>query len=170
MNEEPSEIIDRRSITSADNGALGGKPGTTHDAEALAETVADAILSGKRSPLTLSGTSTPISEKDKRTLSRMAGIPAEEFLSQVSAKLQKVAHLAADRITEKLENDDAKLSDLNMTLAISIDKLQAMSGRTSTIGSVNIQINSFQASDRSQVLGNLKTLRGDKLAPDAIPI
>lgn len=169
--EAQTDTIDRRSLTSAANSANAGRPGEHYDPQALADSVAQALLTGKRSPATVAAYAQPITEADRKTLARMTGIPAEEFLAQISAKLQQVAHLSADAIISKLQDpENVKLSDANMSLAIAFDKNQAASGRTSSIGSVNIQINSFQASDRSQVLGNLKTLRGDKTLPEAIAV
>jgi len=80
----------------------------------------------------------------------------------ISAKLQIIADKTASRVLEKLDGDEQKLSDLNMTLAISIDKLAAISGRTAQSGNVSVTVNNYGQMTREQMMA--------EVAKDAKPI
>ena len=47
------------------------------------------------------------------------------------------------------------MSDLNMTLAISIDKIAAISGRTAQSGNVSVTVNNYGAMTREQMLAEV---------------
>ncbi len=174
---------DRRSLSSAENGKLGGiEQGyeyahkQTYPAEDLAQATAEAILTGKRSPLTLSSVG-PVTEEDRRVIKRITGEPAEVFQSRISAKLEAMADKTADIIMERLDEDPGSKTGfrpdtLPSLMAIAIDKLQALSGRATSIGSVNIQINSIASDNRPDVLTSLRSLRGDRSPNpnDPIPV
>lgn len=161
---------DGRSKTSAENGKLGGMPAgfehahkTTYDADALVEAAANRVLSGKL----ISPTLGPVTEHDKRTIARITGESAETFQARISSKLEALADQTADLIAEKLKEEPGskvgfRPDTLPALLAISLDKLQALSGRATSIGSVNISINAVASDSRPNVLSNLRTLRGDR--------
>lgn len=176
-----TDTPDARSVTSAANGkAYGGCPPgterpdrTTYDPEPLAEAAANRILSG--SPL-VSARTGHVTDDDKRLIARITGEPAEAFQARITAKLELMADKTAELIFEKLADKEGKPGvdtfrpdTLPSLLAIALDKLQALSGRATSIGSVNIQINHANTQhDRPSVMSNLKGLRGDKA--DAIPV
>lgn len=174
---DPEAKPDARSITSVANGAKGGGPlgvghadRTTYEPDPLAQAAAARILSGK--PLVSSQTG-PVTADDKRLIARITGEPAEAFQARITAKLEAMADQTADLIFQTLKEEPGSKTafrpdTLPSLMAIAIDKIQALSGRTASIGSVHIQINNNPGTDRSSVLGNLKTLRGDK--SDAIPV
>lgn len=182
MSPEPeSDPKDGRSKTSAENGRLhGGQPkGSTHSdkktypAEELAQATAEAILQGKRSPLTLSSVG-PVTDEDKRVITRITGEPAEAFQSRLTSKLEAMADKTADIIMDRLDEDPTSKAafrpdTLPSILAIALDKLQALSGRASSIGSVHVQINNITSSDRPTAMSSLRSLRGDKQT-DAITV
>lgn len=169
---------DARSQTSAENGKLGGiakgtelPHRTTYSAEALAQAAANRILSG--SPL-VSAQTGPVTQDDRKLIARITGEPAEAFQARITAKLEAMADQTADLIFQTLKEEPGSKTafrpdTLPSLMAIAIDKIQALSGRTASIGSVHLQVNNFNSSDRSSVLGNLKTLRGDK-GSDVIPV
>ena len=152
---------DGRSRTSKANSQFAGvKKGTqfaskrTYRPDALAEGLADRIVQGKgipRSPFR----GGPVTEYDKAHVARVTGIPAEEFQTMISAKLQIIADKTASRVLEKLDGDEQKLSDLNMTLAISIDKLAAISGRTAQSGNVSVTVNNYGQMTREQMMAEV---------------
>lgn len=160
----PASKKDGRSKTSAANGKAGGCPiGTlspskrTYPPDTLLDATAAAILAGKRSPLTLPKVRPP-TEDDRAALGRMIQGSADEFLSELAARLRYGARKIADTIIARIEQDPdgQKLSDLNMGLAIMIDKHSALSGRSSSTGNVSVQINNFGTMSRDQLLGLAK--------------
>lgn len=175
-NDESPES-DGRSQTSAENGKSGGIPkGTelptkrTYEPSALAQAAAETILSGK--PF-LNPNLGPLTIDDRRSLKRALGEPIEVFQARITSKLESLVDETADIIAQTLKEPIGsktgfRADTLPSLMAIGLDKLQALSGRSTSIGSVHIQINNNPSSDRSQVLGNLKVLRGDKV--DAIAV
>jgi len=160
---------DGRSRTSAANGKNGGNPKgaqhrdkRTYRPDALAEGLADRIIAGRGIPLSPLARAGPVTEQDRSHIARITGIPAEEFQAMISAKLQIIADKTASRVLEKLDGDEQKLSDLNMTLAISIDKLAAISGRTAQSGNVSVTVNNYGQMTREQMMA--------EVAKDAKPI
>ena len=92
---------------------------------------------------------------DRKMISRVVGTSAEEFQSLFSERLRILADKAAERIEEKLAEGGQKLSDLNMTLAISVDKLAAMNSKPSQ-GNLSVQINNYGDMNREELLASLK--------------
>ena len=92
---------------------------------------------------------------DQNMISRVVGVSAEEFQSMFSERLRTLAAKAAERIEEKLAEGGQKLSDLNMTLAISVDKLAAMNSKPSQ-GNLSVQINNYGDMSRDELLASLK--------------
>lgn len=171
MKDSPK--LDGRSTTSAQNGKLGGMPAgfehdhkRTYDPTSLAEAAAHRVLTGKL----ISPTLGPVTDHDKRTIARITGESAETFQARISSKLEALADQTADLIASKLQEEPGSKTGfrpdtLPALLAISLDKLQALSGRSTSIGSVNIQINSIASDSRPTVLSNLRSLRGDRSTP-----
>lgn len=127
----------------------------TYDPDRLANNLADRIISGRGipiSPYAAAGTPTDI---DRAHVARITGIPAEEFQAKLSARLQEIAEKAGIRIVEKLDEGNQKLSDLNMTLAISVDKLAAISGRQAQTGNVSVTVNNYGAMSRAEILAQV---------------
>lgn len=141
------------------NGAKGGiakgaqlASKLTYDPDRLANNLADRILAGKGVPLSPYAAAGAPTQEDRAHIARITGIPAEEFQAKLSARLQEIAEKAGTRIVEKLDEGDQKLSDLNMTLAISVDKLAAIAGRTAQSGSVSVTVNNYGAMTREEML------------------
>lgn len=172
MNEEPT---DRRKQTAVENGKLGGQPigtersdRTTYDPSELAQSAAKTILAGK--PL-INPNLGPLTTRDAASLKRALGEPVETFQARVSSALEEVFDETVTLIKQTLKEPIGSKTGfrpdtLPALMAITVDKHQAMSGRASAIGSVNIQINNFQGTDRPTVMSNLKGLRGDKPAQE----
>lgn len=103
-----------------------------------------------------------MTEDDQKMINRVVGVSAEEFQSLFSERLRTLADKAVDRIQEKLAEGGQKLSDLNMTLAISVDKLAAMNSKPSQ-GNLSVQINNYGDMNREELLASL---RGEKKVID----
>ena len=155
--------VDGRSRTSAANGiAHAGSPlgakhtdKRTYSPAKLADGLAERIVNGQGIPRSPLAHGEAIGEYDRAHIRRITGIPAEEFQGMITARLQVIAEKTTDRVLEKLEEGGQKLSDLNMTLAISIDKLAAISGRTAQSGNVSVTVNNYGAMSREQILASI---------------
>ena len=151
--------VDGRSRTSAVNSANAGiAKGTqlankrTYNPDALAEHLAAKLLAGANLPVNKAG---PPSDEDRRNTVRITGETVEAFQSRFLSKLIEIGDKAADRIVEKLDEGGQKLSDLNMTLAITVDKMAAISGRTAQSGNVSVTVNNYGAMSREQILASI---------------
>lgn len=160
---------DGRSRTSKANGQFAGnrartpnKDKLTYDPDRLANNLAERILAGQGMPVSPYANAAAPTDHDRAHIARITGIPAEEFQAKISARLQEIANKAGQRIVEKLDEGGQKLSDLNMTLAISIDKIAAISGRTAQSGNVSVTVNNYGAMTREQMLA--------EVAKDAKPV
>lgn len=173
---------DGRSHSSAANGKLGGIPPgtersdrTTYDAPSLAQAAAETILAGDSF---LSPRLGPLTQDDRQSLKRALKEPVETFQARVTSKLESLVDQTADLIAETLKEPIGsktgfRADTLPSLMAIGIDKLQALSGRASSIGSVNTQINITVSRDqpRESVLANLGSLRSGKpVEQDAISV
>jgi len=162
LNEDaPMPERDRKARANAENGNKGGiAKGTelankrTYPRDKLIDATADAILAGKRSPLTLPRVGA-VTDHDKRTIARITESSAEEFSNELTLTLRTIARATGQRIMEKLEEGNQKLSDLNMTLAIAVDKHAAVSGRSAQSGNVSVTVNNYGAMSREQILASL---------------
>ncbi len=86
----------------------------------------------------------PVTGADRRVIARLSGIPAEEFVARVSAKLESVTEQVIERVREKLDIDAYKPAELTFLLAVSLDKHARLTGRTQLANaSVNIQVNNY---------------------------
>jgi hypothetical protein len=95
-------------------------------------------------------------------------MPAEEFQTRISAELEEIAQLVTARMREKLAANEYRPQDLNMALAISLDKHAAVSGRNALKGaSVQIQVNNFGESDKSSIIAELT---GKAVPVEATPV
>ncbi len=158
--------IDRRSITSAGNGKSGGitkgtqlptkRTFTPKEAEKVIEIAAQGILAGDlpKHRALLAPT-----EDDRRSVTRLMGMPAEEFQTQVCERLRVLTEMTMDRVQEKLEADNYKPAELSFLLSVVIDKLDKREGRVGANGTtVNMQINNFTGPDtrsREEIVGGL---------------
>lgn len=157
MNNSP------RAIAARINGRKGGNPNLSAQASATKRTYPlDAVLDAFAERAIKGGamprTSTQIksmTEDDQKMINRVVGVSAEEFQSLFSERLRTLAAKAAERIEEKLAEGGQKLSDLNMTLAISVDKLAAMNSKPSQ-GNLSVQINNYGDMSRDELLASLK--------------
>lgn len=125
-----------------------------YNADELAESVAITIASGKgfRSSPTLG----PVTEYDRRTLSRIAQESVEEFNDRLALKLRLIADKATLRIEEKLDSDQFKTSELGFILSVAHDKRLSLDGsRALNNSSVNIQVNNFGSSPKASLLSEL---------------
>jgi hypothetical protein len=149
---------DGRAKTSAVNGAAGGRPKgistpnadkRTYDDEKLAKDFADRLLNGGPLPVSRAG---PPTREDREHVARITGVTVEEFQSKFLQRLMTIADKAANHIEERLDEGGQRLSDLNMTLAISVDKMAAISGRTAQAGNVSVTVNNYGAMSRAEML------------------
>jgi len=152
------------------NGLKGGNPNLsaqrraqkrTYELDAVIDEFAERAIAGKSVPRTGS-TCKPITGDDRAMIQRVVGASAEEFQALFSERLRSLADMAVDRIQEKLAEGGQKLSDLNMTLAISVDKLAAMNSKPSQ-GNLSVQINNYGDMSREELLSSL---RGEKKVID----
>lgn len=160
----PEPTPDRRSLSSATNGAAGGRPpGTENESkryyptsQLVDETVA-SILAGRKSPLTIRP-GEPVTERDKHTIRRISGISAEEFSARLTARMQDLADACAERIAQKLGDDSFKPEGLSFLLTVLVDKIQRLEGKNQLSNSaVGTQINIFAGSaSRADVLASLR--------------
>ena len=158
MNNSPKAIAARI------NGRKGGNPNftagrevptkRTYPLDAVLDEFAERAIAGKKYPRTNS-TLGPMTEEDQKMIKRVVGVSAEEFQSLFSERLRTLADMAVDRIQEKLAEGGQKLGDLNMTLAISVDKLAAMNSKPSQ-GNLSVQINNYGDMSRDELLSSLK--------------
>ena len=154
---------DGRARTSAANGkAFAGAPKgkgqadkKCYDPAKLADGLAERIVNSGGIPRFPLAHGETVTEYDRAHVRRIVGIPAEEFQNMITARLQVIAEKTTDRVLEKLDEGNQKLSDLNMTLAISIDKLAAISGRTAQSGNVSVTVNNYGAMTREQMLATV---------------
>lgn len=158
--DEPEPASDGRSRTSAANGAKGGGPQSitrTLDTDAMADAAADRIFAGKWPPQSRAG---PATADDRNMIARLTGEPAEKFIARIGAKLQIVADKCIDRVTERLEKDEGKLSELSYLMGVTLDKYQTLNGRSQAAQSVNIQINGnvTVGESRSELMTSVKEL------------
>jgi len=135
----------------------------TYDVEALAEVVANRLLSGGKSlPTSRTG---PISEHDERLLKRIAGVNVEAFNEILSIDLREVSVLATARMKEKLLADEVKAGELAFMMTSATDKRLALDGsRALHNASVNIQVNNFGVAAKDHLLGELDGLGNVKQA------
>ncbi len=157
---------DGRARSSASNGKLGGMPKgatvkphadkKTYDADMLAKQFADRLLNGGALPVSRASAPT---DEDRRQVARITGVTVEEFQGKFLQRLMTIADKAANHIEERLDEGGQRLSDLNMTLAISVDKMAAISGRTAQAGNVSVTVNNYGAMNREQMLA---TIASDK--------
>lgn len=159
--------VDGRSKSSATNGAKGGCPEgfefaskRSYPADALIEETAKRIMTGGRSPLNLRDVG-PVTKDDMSHIARITGIPADEFVAKLTARLQGLADKTGDRIWEKLEGDAYKPEHLSYLYSVLIDKLTAISGRQQVSGAnIGVQVNVItSASGRDEILAAIKKER-----------
>ena len=153
MNNSP------RAIAARINGRKGGNPNAgdnkkTYPLEEVLDAFTERAIKGGAMPRTTYKLKS-MTKDDQNMISRVVGVSAEEFQSMFSERLRTLATKAAERIEEKLAEGGQKLSDLNMTLAISVDKLAAMNSKPSQ-GNLSVQINNYGDMSRDELLASLK--------------
>lgn len=124
----------------------------TYDDEKLARHFADKLLSGGQLPTSRAG---PPTQRDREHVMRITGVTVEEFQAKFLQRLMTIADKAANHIEERLDEGGQRLSDLNMTLAISVDKMAAISGRTAQAGNVSVTVNNYGAMTRAEMLATV---------------
>lgn len=141
----------------------------TYDPDDLAERTATALINGN-GRLRTSRSLAPVSEIDKRLLTRITGLSVDAFNERLSDKLGIIADKAADKLLEKLEADAINPNSLGFNLAVAIDKRSVIDGRTQLhASSVNVTVNNFNA--RSPKAAILDALAGKSPSSHAdIPI
>jgi hypothetical protein len=153
------------------NGLKGGNPNLsaqrmaqkrTYELDAVLDEFAERAIAGKAATPRTGSTCGPITHHDQAMIQRVVGASAEEFQALFSERLRTLADMAVDRIQEKLAEGGQKLSDLNMTLAISVDKLAAMNSKPSQ-GNLSVQINNYGDMSREELIASLK---GEKRVVD----
>jgi len=122
--------------------------------DGVLDAFAERAIKGGAMPRTIHNLK-PMTARDQEMIKRVVGVSAEEFQSLFSERLRTLADMAVDRIQEKLAEGGQKLGDLNMTLAISVDKLAAMNSKPSQ-GNLSVQINNYGDMSRDELLASLK--------------
>lgn len=129
--------------------------------EELAQSVVESISEGKglrRSPHL-----GPVTEEDRRTLTRITGESVEVFNERIALSLRDIADLATQRIKEKLEGDEFKAGELGFILSVAHDKRLSLDGsRALNASSVNIQVNNYGGTPKESLLADLDGLSNSK--------
>lgn len=128
----------------------------TYDDDELAQHFAEKLLNGGPLPTSRAG---PPTQRDREHVARITGVTVEEFQAKFLQRLMTIADKAANHIEERLDEGGQRLSDLNMTLAISVDKMAAISGRTAQSGNVSVTVNNYGAMSREQMLASVEKER-----------
>ena len=132
-----------------------------HQQEKAIEAIATSVLEKGETGIRNSPTLGPVTEKDRRVVARVLGMPAEDFQSRIATKLEEIADKVAARMQEKLDADLYKPAELNMALAISLDKHAAVSGRNALKGaSVNIQVNNYGETSKEALIAEIRGAMG----------
>lgn len=137
--------------------------------EELAQSVVESISEGKglrRSPHL-----GPVTEEDRRTLTRITGESVEVFNERIALSLRDIADLATQRIKEKLEGDEFKAGELGFILSVAHDKRLSLDGsRALNNAAINVTVNQFGPSPKAVLLSELDGLSNAKIidiAPNA---
>lgn len=163
ISTEPK--VDARALANKANAQFAGRPAgistpnkdkLTYNDEKLARQFADKLLSGGQLPTSKAG---PPTQRDREHVARITGVTVEEFQAKFLQRLMTIADKAANHIEERLDEGGQRLSDLNMTLAISVDKMAAISGRTAQAGNVSVTVNNYGAMTREQMLATVQSDR-----------
>ena len=165
FDDGPEPDAERVRIGTLNSKGAGMPPGTplprqTHKAEELANALTDRLLSGKGLPRAPLSTGRVPDDVADALIQRVSGKTTDEFQAMLSAELQTVAMLAVGKVKQAIAEQPQKLSDLNMSMAISIDKLQAVSGRAAQGAQVNVQINNYSGLSRSELMEQAKRVTG----------
>lgn len=162
-NFSPEELAKRKQRMAIVGKLHGGAPKgavhkdkTTYEEEQIAKQFADRLLAGKPLPTNRAGA---VTEEDRKLMVRVTGCTVEEFQAKFLQKLMRIADKSVEYIDRKLEEDGQRLSDLNMTLAIAVDKMAAISGRTAQGGNVSVTVNNYGAMTREEMLATIKRER-----------
>lgn len=116
----------------------------------VADALVEKVLTGKALPAKL-GNSGPVSEEDRRALSRVANAGAAEFERLLVERLEGIADLAASRIREHLESGAFKPSELAFLLSVVVDKRGVITGKDRVATSqVNVQVNNYASGSRTK--------------------
>jgi len=150
----PPKKLDGRRFNGGPRPGAGIRKGTklptkrTYNPAELADSVADSILTG--SPIkTKAG---PPTLEDSKMLKRVTSETVEVFNERVASKLRLIADLAADRITEKLQADEFKSSELGFILSVAHDKRLSLDGsRAVSQASINVQVNNYGTTNRKHL-------------------
>lgn len=129
-----------------------------HVQERAVEAFATSILESGQVAIKPASRLGPPSEEDRRAVSRLMGMPAEDFQARIAAKLEALADKVSQRMEQKLDADLYRPQELNMALAITLDKHAAVSGRNALKGaSVNIQVNNFgDSADKDSLIREIR--------------
>ena len=116
-----------------------------HDPVALAEVMAEKIVTGKGEIKTLA--KVPASDYDRRIFQRITGESVEAFNARLSSKLGEISDDVLEVIKRKLAGDEFKTSELAFLFSVMHDKRLSMDGRSQvTNASINVQVNNYGSS------------------------
>jgi hypothetical protein len=128
------------------------------DLDAAVEQCADRIISGKpiRKNVPNRGTAV-MSESDQIRISRVLGTSIEVFNSKLAERLAVLSGKIAERVEEKIDNDEFKPGELGFIFSVMEDKRRALSA-SSQVGAaqVNIQVNHYGDRTKDQILADLR--------------
>jgi hypothetical protein len=136
--------------------------------EQFIQHTADKILSGSFMGLKSTNAGAP-TEQDRRTLTRICGLTAEDFNARLSTKMGELADRVVGEISSRLP--EFKTSELAYVLSVLEDKRGTLNGRVSlTSSQVNVQINNYgEVKSKEQILDSLfntsKVVEAEVLEP-----
>lgn len=141
-------------------------PVTPINPDEAIEVAANSILTGKK--ITPSQFKSPPTLADCDRLQRALGVSMEQFNQQLAEKLAIISDKIANRIEEKVDNDEFKSSELGFIFAVSEDKRRALDARTQLgAAQVNIQVNNYGDRSRDEIIAALlpPTIPADPVNP-----
>jgi hypothetical protein len=95
-------------------------------------------------------------EEDRRHLTRITGMTADEFNAKLSAKLQVLSDKIAKRIEEKIDENAFKPGELPFAFSVMEDKRARLDGRNGVNNAqINVQVNNYGDRSRDEIIGSL---------------
>lgn len=120
------------------------------------EAAATRIISGGELSAKALNQTMPSFEDTKR-LQRVLGTSIEDFNQKLANKLAMLSDKIANRIEEKIDEDQFKPGELGFIFSVTEDKRRALDAR-SQLGSaqVNIQVNNYGDKTREEIMADLQ--------------
>lgn len=124
------------------------------DTDQAIDAAVNRALTGAR--ITPKVFTTPPNAVDCQRLQKAIGTSIEAFNQRLAEKLAVLSDKIANRIEEKIDNNEFKPGELGFIFSVSEDKRRALDAR-SQIGSaqVNIQVNNYGDKSRDEIIAAL---------------